>query len=179
MACALSKDSDQLGHPPSLIRVFAVRMKKAWVLSYPLHGGEPKSHHVILMIGNTCYFWKSCAIRVRLCLIFPLILVRFAWDLKQIPRKKYWNMPIYLTFLTKSWFKSYWRANTFFSGNGFTQQRESTLKRAVFLIFVCLICSHMIQMLREWSRKLITVTIYFLRRLFGQKLDILKMNGFA
>ena len=23
-------------HPPSLIRVFAVRMKKAWVLSYPL-----------------------------------------------------------------------------------------------------------------------------------------------
>ena len=24
------------GHPPSLIRVFAVRMKKAWVLSYPL-----------------------------------------------------------------------------------------------------------------------------------------------
>ena len=34
--CASSKDSDQHGHPPSLIRVFAVRMKKAWVLSYPL-----------------------------------------------------------------------------------------------------------------------------------------------
>ena len=31
-----SKDSDQPGHPPSLIRVFAVRMKKHWVLSYPL-----------------------------------------------------------------------------------------------------------------------------------------------
>ena len=31
-----SEDSDQPGHPPSLIRVFAVRMKKAWVLSYPL-----------------------------------------------------------------------------------------------------------------------------------------------
>ena len=28
--------SDQPGHPPSLIRVFAVRMKKPWVLSYPL-----------------------------------------------------------------------------------------------------------------------------------------------
>ena len=26
----------RLRHPPSLIRVFAVRMKKAWVLSYPL-----------------------------------------------------------------------------------------------------------------------------------------------
>ena len=36
MACAPSEDSDQPGHPPSLIRVFAVRMKKTWVLSYPL-----------------------------------------------------------------------------------------------------------------------------------------------
>ena len=34
--CTPSEDSDQPGHPPSLIRVFAVRMKKAWVLSYPL-----------------------------------------------------------------------------------------------------------------------------------------------
>ena len=37
MACAPIKDSDfQTGHPPSLIKVFAVRMKKAWVLSYPM-----------------------------------------------------------------------------------------------------------------------------------------------
>ena len=36
MACAPSEDSDQPGHPPSLIRVFAVRIKKAWVLSYPM-----------------------------------------------------------------------------------------------------------------------------------------------
>ena len=34
--CVPSEDSDQPGHPPSLIRIFAVRMKKAWVLSYPL-----------------------------------------------------------------------------------------------------------------------------------------------
>ena len=34
--CAPSEDSDQPGHPPSLIRVFTVRMKEAWVLSYPL-----------------------------------------------------------------------------------------------------------------------------------------------
>ena len=33
---APSEDSDQPGHPPSLIRVVPVRMKKAWVLSYPL-----------------------------------------------------------------------------------------------------------------------------------------------
>ena len=37
MACVPSEDTDQPGHPPSLIRVFAVRMKKAWVLSYPLN----------------------------------------------------------------------------------------------------------------------------------------------
>ena len=34
--CTPSEDSGQPGHPPRLIRVFAVRMKKAWVLSYPL-----------------------------------------------------------------------------------------------------------------------------------------------
>ena len=33
MACAPSEDSDQPGHLPSLIRVFPVRMKKAWVRS--------------------------------------------------------------------------------------------------------------------------------------------------
>ena len=34
--CAPSEDLDQPGHPPCLIRAFAVRMKKGWVLSYPL-----------------------------------------------------------------------------------------------------------------------------------------------
>ena len=36
MARAPSESSGQPGHPPSLIRVFAVRMKKVLVLSYPL-----------------------------------------------------------------------------------------------------------------------------------------------
>ena len=31
-----SEDSDQPGHLPNLITVFTVRMKKAWVLNYPL-----------------------------------------------------------------------------------------------------------------------------------------------
>ena len=35
--CAPSEDSDQPGLPPSLIRVFAVRLKKPWVLSYPFN----------------------------------------------------------------------------------------------------------------------------------------------
>ena len=36
MTCAPSDDSDQSGYPPSLIRVFAVRLKKHYDLSYPL-----------------------------------------------------------------------------------------------------------------------------------------------
>ena len=36
MACAASEDSDQPGRLPSLIRVFAVRRKKGWVLTYPM-----------------------------------------------------------------------------------------------------------------------------------------------
>ena len=35
MVRAPSDNSDQPEHPPSLIRVFSVRMKKPWVLSYP------------------------------------------------------------------------------------------------------------------------------------------------
>ena len=34
--CAPSEDSDQPGRSPSLIRIFAVRMKKHWVHSYAL-----------------------------------------------------------------------------------------------------------------------------------------------
>ena len=36
MTCAPSEDSAQAGHPPSLIRVFDVRINKVWVLSYPV-----------------------------------------------------------------------------------------------------------------------------------------------
>ena len=38
--CAPSEDSDQPGHPPILIRVFAVRMKNHWVLSSLAQGLE-------------------------------------------------------------------------------------------------------------------------------------------
>ena len=35
MTPVTSEDSDQPGHLPSLIRVFAVCLKKVWVLGYP------------------------------------------------------------------------------------------------------------------------------------------------
>ena len=40
MICVPSEDSNQPRHLPSLIRFFAVRMEKAWVLSYPLSHSE-------------------------------------------------------------------------------------------------------------------------------------------
>ena len=72
--CAPSEDSDQPGHQPSLIRVFAVRMKKAWVLSYPLS----------VQRGLTWVFaWRTVILLVLSCrgslgpgIVFLLYLVR-------------------------------------------------------------------------------------------------------
>ena len=37
VVCAPSEDSDEPGHPPCPIRLFAIRTKKAWFLSYSLN----------------------------------------------------------------------------------------------------------------------------------------------
>ena len=66
---APSEDSDQPGHPPSLIRVFAVRMKKAWVLSYQLSaqrrlirlGGCPGWSESSLGAHSFCWFCHEVA----------------------------------------------------------------------------------------------------------------------
>ena len=72
--------TDQPGHSPSLIRVFAVRMKKAWVLSYPLSAQQrlwsdwadaqadlnlrwAHSHFV----GFVMSWLKFCKTTIRLC----------------------------------------------------------------------------------------------------------------
>ena len=47
MVSAPSEDSDQ----PSLIRVFTVRMKKAWFLSYPL-----SAQRILIFAGRKCHF---------------------------------------------------------------------------------------------------------------------------
>ena len=48
---------------------------------------------------------KNPSIQIRLSLIFPLILVRFAWDLKQIHRKNNSNMPKVCDIRTNIWLK--------------------------------------------------------------------------
>ena len=65
--CSPSEDLDQPGHPPSLITVFAVRMKKVWVLSYLLCaqrrlirlGGCPGWSESLLDTQSLCWF-LSC-----------------------------------------------------------------------------------------------------------------------
>ena len=80
VACAPSEDSDQPGHPPSLIRVFVVRMKKAWDLSYPSSAqrrlirldGCPGWSESSLGAQSFCWFWhmagvlNGCAMGMKL-----------------------------------------------------------------------------------------------------------------
>ena len=56
--CA-SEDSDQPGHPPSLIRGFAVRMKRVWVLSYPL--SAQRRHWSDWAHKSFCWFCHEAA----------------------------------------------------------------------------------------------------------------------
>ena len=83
MTCAPSEDSDQPGHPPSLIRVFAVGMKKHWPLAtYWAHRktlirlGWPESSldaHVILLV-------LSCGGSITVCpnvFVFDVLFALF------------------------------------------------------------------------------------------------------
>ena len=76
--CQPSEDTDQPGHPPSLIGVFAVRIKNAWILHYPLSAqwrpwsawqADPSLRWAHMPFYRFCheaaqlsleYSWKSC-----------------------------------------------------------------------------------------------------------------------
>ena len=64
--CAPSEDSDQPGHPPSLIRVFAVRMNKAWVLSYPL-----SAQRLLIRLGGCSGWSESLLFAQTILLVLP------------------------------------------------------------------------------------------------------------
>ena len=65
MACAPSEDSDQPGHLPSLIRVFAVRMKKALVSSYPLSS----QRRLLIRLGG-CPGWAESSLGAQSFCLF-------------------------------------------------------------------------------------------------------------
>ena len=60
---APNEDSDQPGHPPSLIRVFAVRMKKGWILSYPL-----SAKWRLIRLGG-CPGWSESSLGAQIILL--------------------------------------------------------------------------------------------------------------
>ena len=86
--CVPSEDSDQPGHPPSPIRVFAVRVKKPWVLSCPLSAqrrlwsgwadaqADLSLHwahtHFVGFVTSRLLYEKSCT-----SLLIPMLVVLF------------------------------------------------------------------------------------------------------
>ena len=63
MTFAPSEDSDKPGHLPSLIRVFAVNMKKHWVLSYPF-----STLQRLIRLGG-CPGWSSSSLGALIILL--------------------------------------------------------------------------------------------------------------
>ena len=81
MTCAPSEDADQTA--PSLIRVFAVRLNKGWILSYLLSASEDSSqpgrmHRLIWVFAeHTCHFVD-----------FVMHRLNISFDQKKKKRKK-------------------------------------------------------------------------------------------
>ena len=71
--CAPSEDSDQPVHPPSLFRVFAVYMKKTYILSYPFSAqrrlwsdwADAQADLSSLGVHSFCWFWHVVAQNIK------------------------------------------------------------------------------------------------------------------
>ena len=61
MICAPSEDSDQPGHPPSLTRVFAVRMKKPWPIEHPAKTDAQADMSLSFAHKSVCWFCHAAA----------------------------------------------------------------------------------------------------------------------
>ena len=77
--CAPSEDSDQPGHPLSLIRVFAVRMKKAWILSDPLSAQRRLRSAFASRRLRSCPGWSESSLGISLGIAKTQIMPRLIW----------------------------------------------------------------------------------------------------
>ena len=78
MTCVPSKDSDQPGHPPSLIRVFVVCMKTQWALNYRAHGEDSDQtgwmpRLIWVFAGHTSLCW-FCHAAAQICCCCVVVL---------------------------------------------------------------------------------------------------------
>ena len=87
------RSSDQPGHPPtgSLIRVFAVRMKKAWVLSYPL-----SAQRRLFRLGG-CQGWSESSLGAKSVYWFCHEAAHlFLWFLPWLRDVSFWVLSCFL-----------------------------------------------------------------------------------
>ena len=61
--CVHPAKTDQPGHPPSLIRIFTVRMKKAWFLCYPV-----SAQWRLIRLGG-CPGWSESSLGAKVILL--------------------------------------------------------------------------------------------------------------
>ena len=74
--CASSEDSDKPRHPPSLIRVFAVRIKKAWILKLATHSAHSEAHtHFVGFVMS----WLKCSLAWEIMLPYWQTETRGSW----------------------------------------------------------------------------------------------------
>ena len=90
--------SSQPGHPPSLIRVFAVRIKKTWVLTYTLSiqrrlwsdWADAQADLSLCRVHMSfCWFCHEAAQMVR---VFTAFSNQSAWQSSQWPEKTIYNV---------------------------------------------------------------------------------------
>ena len=77
---APSEDSDQPGHPPSLIRIFAVRLKKYWVLCFPLSAQQRQMPSLIwVFAGAHSFCWVYVGFVILWLICCPYTAGRYEW----------------------------------------------------------------------------------------------------
>ena len=116
--CAPSEDSNQPGHQPSLIRVFVVRMKKPWVLRYPLSsrktlirlGGCPSWSESSLGADTFCWFCSVVAQNI------PLECLRIHFQ---------YNMTVHVNNFMLLLFISRYIMNTYIGANVYWAKQET------------------------------------------------------
>ena len=89
--CASKEDLDQPGHPPSLIRVFTVRMKKPWVLSYPLS----TQWRLLIRLGG-CPGWSESSLGAHSFCWFVMRWLNWIF-LTRVPQETRFNAPTHTT----------------------------------------------------------------------------------
>ena len=121
--CAPSADSDQPGHSPSLIRVFAVRMKKAWVLSYPLSA----QRRLIRLVG--CPGWSEYSLCVQPHCWFCHVGLSETYRYKRTGQFFIWNY-IGNWYVFSKYLDNYWRYQ--YCANDTLFRNISSILRSIF-----------------------------------------------